>query len=178
MQHGSLNPKDHLSKSKQISSVSPCEPGTSGLNSSSSSYSSSQKDYSHYLDSSLKDERMSQGPKESQGFYFSNTNPAVSIFHSFPNLQNEQLYSKIVLEIAMSNQWQQSLIMKDLQKIESKILLMRNLLFLLTLILKFSMNYQKRYKKNCWLIGREQDQISILHINKHVLKKGNTVFLR
>ncbi|XP_020948983.1 DNA polymerase iota isoform X5 [Sus scrofa] len=94
MQHGSLNPKDHLSKSKQISSVSPCEPGTSGLNSSSSSYSSSQKDYSHYLDSSLKDERMSQGPKESQGFYFSNTNPAVSIFHSFPNLQNEQLYSK------------------------------------------------------------------------------------
>ncbi|XP_047621200.1 DNA polymerase iota isoform X4 [Phacochoerus africanus] len=94
MQHGSLNPKDRLSKSKQISSVSPCEPGTSGLNSSSSSYSSSQKDYSHYLDSSLKDEHMSQGPKESQGFYFSNTNPAVSIFHSFPNLQNEQLYSK------------------------------------------------------------------------------------
>uniref|UniRef100_A0A8C3XAV7 DNA polymerase iota n=1 Tax=Catagonus wagneri TaxID=51154 RepID=A0A8C3XAV7_9CETA len=94
MQDGSLNPKDNLSRSKQISSVSPCEPGTSGLNSSSSSYSSSQKDYSHYLDSSLKDECMSQGPKESQGFHLSNTNPSVSIFHSFPNLQSEQLHSK------------------------------------------------------------------------------------
>ncbi|XP_069425350.1 DNA polymerase iota isoform X4 [Ovis canadensis] len=91
-QDSSLNPKDHVPSSKQVSSVSPCEPGTSG--GSSSSYVSSQKDYSHYLDSSLKDERMSQGPKESQGFHFSNTNPAVSVFHSFPNLQSEQLFSK------------------------------------------------------------------------------------
>ncbi|KAM9676840.1 DNA polymerase iota isoform 2-T2 [Dama dama] len=90
-QDRSLNPKDHAPKSTQVS-VSPCEPGTSGGR--SSSYASSQKDYSHYLDSSLKDERMSQGPKESQGFHFSNTNPAVSVFHSFPNLQSEQLFSK------------------------------------------------------------------------------------
>ncbi|XP_015984680.2 DNA polymerase iota isoform X2 [Rousettus aegyptiacus] len=94
MQNNPLNSRDHLSNSKQIPSVSPCEPGTSGLNNSSSSYLSSQKDYSHYLDSSLKDERMSQGPKGSQGFHFSNTNPSVSIFHSFPNLQSEQLFSK------------------------------------------------------------------------------------
>ncbi|XP_065788827.1 DNA polymerase iota isoform X2 [Muntiacus reevesi] len=91
-QESSLNPKDHVPKSTQVSSESPCEPGTSG--GSSSSYASSQKDYSHYLDSSLKDERMSQGPNESQGFHFSNTNPAVSVFHSFPNLQSEQLFSK------------------------------------------------------------------------------------
>nr|XP_025128910.1 DNA polymerase iota isoform X3 [Bubalus bubalis] len=91
-QDSSLNPKDHVPKSKQVSSVSPCEPGTS--RGSSSSYVSSQKEYSHYLDSSLKDERMSQGPKESQGFHFSNTNPAVSVFHSFPNLQSEQFFSK------------------------------------------------------------------------------------
>ncbi|XP_035579837.1 DNA polymerase iota isoform X4 [Zalophus californianus] len=94
MQDSPLNPTDHLSNSKQISSVSPCEPGTSGLNSSSSSSPSSQKDYSHYVDSRLKDERMNQGPKQSQGFHFSNTNPAVSIFHSFPNLQSERLFSK------------------------------------------------------------------------------------
>ncbi|XP_030882729.1 DNA polymerase iota [Leptonychotes weddellii] len=94
MQDSPLNPTDHLSNSKQISSVSPCEPGTSGLNSGSSSSPSSQKDYSHYVDSRLKDERMSQGPKQSQGFHFSNTNPAVSIFHSFPNLQSERLFSK------------------------------------------------------------------------------------
>ncbi|KAM9055433.1 DNA polymerase iota isoform 2-T2 [Megaptera novaeangliae] len=94
MQDGSLNPRDHLSNTKQISSVSPCEPGTSGLNSSSSSYVSNQKDYSHYIDSSLKDELMSQGPKESQGFHFSKTDPAVSVFHSFPSLQSEQLFSK------------------------------------------------------------------------------------
>ncbi|XP_032738351.1 DNA polymerase iota isoform X3 [Lontra canadensis] len=93
MQSSPLNPTDHLSSSKQIP-VSPCEPGTSGLNSGSSSSPCSQKDYSHYIDSRLKDERMSQGPKESQGFHFSNTNPAVSIFHSFPNLQSEQLFSK------------------------------------------------------------------------------------
>ncbi|XP_047552390.1 DNA polymerase iota isoform X4 [Lutra lutra] len=93
MQGSPLNPTDHLSSSKQIS-VSPCEPGTSGLNSSSSSSPCSQKDYSHYIDSRLKDEQMSQGPKESQGFHFSNTNPAVSIFHSFPNLQSEQLFPK------------------------------------------------------------------------------------
>ncbi|CAD7679310.1 unnamed protein product [Nyctereutes procyonoides] len=94
MQDSPLNPKNHLSNSKQISSVSSCEPGTSGLNSSNSSSPSSQKNYSHYIDSRLQDERMSQGPKESQGFHFSNTNPAVSIFHSFPNLQSEQLFSK------------------------------------------------------------------------------------
>jgi len=94
MQDSPLNPTDHLSNSKQISSVSPCEPGTSGLNSGSSSSPSSQKDYSHYVDSRLKDERMSQGPKQSQGLHFSNTNPAVSIFHSFPNLQSERLFFK------------------------------------------------------------------------------------
>ncbi|XP_045646087.1 DNA polymerase iota isoform X2 [Ursus americanus] len=94
MQDSPLSPTDHLSNSKQVSSVSACEPGTSGLNTRSSSSPSSQKDYSHYVDSRLKDERMSQGPKESQGFHFSNTNPAVSIFHSFPNLQSEQLFSK------------------------------------------------------------------------------------
>ncbi|KAM5305325.1 DNA polymerase iota isoform 1-T1 [Glossophaga mutica] len=94
MQDSPLNPRDHLSKSKQTLSVSPCEPGTSGLNSSSCCYPSSQKDYSHSLDSRLKDEGMRQGPEESQGFHFSNTNTAVSIFHSFPNLQNEQLFSK------------------------------------------------------------------------------------
>lgn len=93
MQDSPLNPRGNLSNSKQISSLSPCEPGTSGLN-NSSSYLSSQKDYSHYLNSSLKDERMSQGPKKSQGFHFSNTNPTVSVFHSFPNLQSEQLFSK------------------------------------------------------------------------------------
>ncbi|XP_054580418.1 DNA polymerase iota isoform X2 [Eptesicus fuscus] len=92
-QDSPLNPGGNLSNSKQISSSSPCEPGTSGLN-NSSSYLSSQKDYSHSLDSSLKDERMSQGPKKSQGFHFSNTNPTVSVFHSFPNLQSEQLFSK------------------------------------------------------------------------------------
>ncbi|XP_059563321.1 DNA polymerase iota isoform X3 [Myotis daubentonii] len=93
MQDSPLNPRDNLSNSKQISSLSPCEPGTSGLN-NSSSYLSSQKDYSHYLNSSLKDERMSQGPKKSQRFHFSNTNPTGSVFHSFPNLQSEQLFSK------------------------------------------------------------------------------------
>nr|XP_037838205.1 DNA polymerase iota isoform X2 [Chlorocebus sabaeus] len=94
MQDIPINPRDHLSSRKQVSSVSPCEPGTSGLNSGSSSYMSSQKDYSYYLDSRLKDERMSQGPKEPQGFHFTNSNPAVSAFHSFPNLQSEQLFSK------------------------------------------------------------------------------------
>ncbi|XP_036890348.1 DNA polymerase iota isoform X1 [Sturnira hondurensis] len=94
MQESPLNPKDHLSSSKQTLSVSPCEPGTSGLNSSSSSYLSGQKDYSHSLDSRLKVEGMRQGPKEYQGFHFPNTNPTVSIFHSFPNLQSEQLFSK------------------------------------------------------------------------------------
>ncbi|XP_064150562.1 DNA polymerase iota isoform X2 [Loxodonta africana] len=86
MQDTPSNPRGHLSSSKQVPSVSPCEPGTSGLNSSSSSSLSVQKDY--------EDERMSQGPKESQGFHFSNTDPVVSIFHSFPNLQSEQLFSK------------------------------------------------------------------------------------
>uniref|UniRef100_A0A9L0TJS6 DNA polymerase iota n=1 Tax=Equus caballus TaxID=9796 RepID=A0A9L0TJS6_HORSE len=94
MQDSPLNPRDHLSNSKQLSSVSPCEPGTSGLNSSSSSCVSNRKDYSHCTDSRLKDERMGQGPKESQGFHFSNTNPTASIFHSFRNLQSEQLFSK------------------------------------------------------------------------------------
>ncbi|XP_006766452.1 PREDICTED: DNA polymerase iota isoform X2 [Myotis davidii] len=93
MQDSPLNPRGNLSNSKQISSLSPCEPGTSGLN-NSSSYLSSQKDYSHDLNSSSKDERMSQGPKKSQGFHFPNTNPTVSVFHSFPNLQSEQLFSQ------------------------------------------------------------------------------------
>ncbi|XP_053427751.1 DNA polymerase iota isoform X3 [Nycticebus coucang] len=93
-QDSPINPRDHLFNSKQVSSVSSCEPGTSGLNSSSSSYLSSQKDYSYYLDNRLKGELMSQGPKEPQGFQFSNTNAAVSVFHSFPNLQSEQLFSK------------------------------------------------------------------------------------
>lgn len=92
-QDSPINSRDHLSSSKQISLVSACEPGTSGLNSSSSSYLSNQKDYSHYVDSRLKD-GVSQVPKDSQGLHFSNTNPAVSIFHSFPNLQSEQLFSK------------------------------------------------------------------------------------
>ncbi|XP_019496250.1 PREDICTED: DNA polymerase iota isoform X2 [Hipposideros armiger] len=89
-----LNPRDHGSNSKQLPSVSACEPGTSGLSSSSASYLSRQKGYSQYLDSRLKDERMGQGPKAPQGSHFSNTNPAVSIFRSFPNLQSEQLFSK------------------------------------------------------------------------------------
>ncbi|XP_037020997.2 DNA polymerase iota isoform X2 [Artibeus jamaicensis] len=94
MQESPLNPRDHLSTSKQTLSVSPCEPGTSGLNSSSSSYPSSPKDYSHSLDSRLKVEGVRQGPKESQGFHFPTTNPTSSIFHSFPNLQCEQLLCK------------------------------------------------------------------------------------
>ncbi|KAM6167174.1 DNA polymerase iota [Erethizon dorsatum] len=81
-----LNPRDNLSKCKQVSSVSPCEAGTSGLN--SSTYLSSPKGYSYYIDNGL---RMSQGPKECQGFHFPSTNP---VFHSFPNLQSEQLFSK------------------------------------------------------------------------------------
>ncbi|XP_036597269.1 DNA polymerase iota isoform X1 [Trichosurus vulpecula] len=88
------NPRDHLSSSKQLASISTSEPGTSGLSSTGSTYLFSRKDSPHYLDSDLRDERMSQGPKESQGFHFSNTNPAVSIYHSFPNLQSQQLFSK------------------------------------------------------------------------------------
>uniref|UniRef100_A0A2K6TDK9 DNA polymerase iota n=1 Tax=Saimiri boliviensis boliviensis TaxID=39432 RepID=A0A2K6TDK9_SAIBB len=94
MQDTPINPKNHSSSSKQVSSVSPCEPGTSGLNRSSSSYLSSQKGYSYYLDKRLKDKQMSQGPKEPQGFHFTNSNPAVSVCHSFPNLRSEQLFSK------------------------------------------------------------------------------------
>uniref|UniRef100_A0A8C9Q0D2 UmuC domain-containing protein n=1 Tax=Spermophilus dauricus TaxID=99837 RepID=A0A8C9Q0D2_SPEDA len=94
MQDRSLNSRDNLSSNNQVQSVSPCEPGTSGLSSSSSSYLSSPKDYSYYVDNQLKDEQMSQGPKESEGFHFSNTKPAVSAFHSFPNLQSDQLFSK------------------------------------------------------------------------------------
>ncbi|XP_045383450.1 DNA polymerase iota isoform X3 [Lemur catta] len=94
VQDSPTNPGDHLFNSKQVSSLPPCEPGTSGLNSSSSSYLSSQKDYSYCLDNRLKNEHMSQGPKEPQGSYFSNTNPAVSVFHLFPNMQSEQLFSK------------------------------------------------------------------------------------
>uniref|UniRef100_A0A2K5SDB8 DNA polymerase iota n=1 Tax=Cebus imitator TaxID=2715852 RepID=A0A2K5SDB8_CEBIM len=94
MQNIPINPKNHSSSSKQVSSVSPCEPGTSGLSRSSSSYLSSQKDYSYYLDKRLNDEQMSQGPKEPQGFHFTNSNPAVSVCHSFPNLRSEQLFSK------------------------------------------------------------------------------------
>ncbi|XP_021568316.1 DNA polymerase iota isoform X2 [Carlito syrichta] len=94
MQDHPIGPRDRLCNSKQVSSVSPCEPGTSGLNSSSSPYLSSRKDYSYYLDNRLKDEQVSQGPKDPQGFHFPNTNPAVTVFHSFPNLQSEQLFSK------------------------------------------------------------------------------------
>ncbi|XP_040597562.1 DNA polymerase iota isoform X9 [Mesocricetus auratus] len=89
-----LNPRDTVSTGKRVSAVSPCEPGTSGLSTSSASHPSCGKDCSYYIDNQLKDERMSQGPKESQGFHFSNTNPAVSVFHSFPNLQSEQLFVK------------------------------------------------------------------------------------
>ncbi|XP_054439652.1 DNA polymerase iota [Pteronotus mesoamericanus] len=93
-QDSPLNPRDHFSNSNKTPCASPCEPGTSGLNSSSSSYLSSQKDYLHSVHSILKDEQMSQGPKESQKSHFPSRNPAVSIFHSFPNLQSEQLLSK------------------------------------------------------------------------------------
>ncbi|XP_006837627.1 PREDICTED: DNA polymerase iota [Chrysochloris asiatica] len=85
LQNTPTNPRDHLSSSTQVSAVSPCEPGTSGLN-SSSSYLTGPKDYG--------DEPLSQGPKDSQGFNFANTNPAVSAVHSFPNLQSERLFSK------------------------------------------------------------------------------------
>lgn len=91
MQASCLSPRDTVFTSKRVSAVSPCEPGTSGL--SSSSHPSCGKDCSYYIDSQLKDERMSQGPTESQGFHFSSTNPAISGFHSFPNLQTEQLFS-------------------------------------------------------------------------------------
>ncbi|XP_073925903.1 DNA polymerase iota isoform X3 [Castor canadensis] len=94
MQDTPLNPKDNLSSSRQVSSVPLCRPGTSGLNSGSSGYPPGQKDYSYYIDNRLKDERMGQGPKESQGFHFSSVNPALSVFRSFPNLQSEQLFSK------------------------------------------------------------------------------------
>ncbi|XP_006970156.1 DNA polymerase iota isoform X1 [Peromyscus maniculatus bairdii] len=94
MQAGSLSSRDATFTGKQGSAVSPSEPGTSGLSPSSSSHPSCGKDCSYYIDNRLKDERMSQGPKESQGFHFANTNPAVSVFHSFPNLQSEQLFSK------------------------------------------------------------------------------------
>ncbi|XP_042636170.1 DNA polymerase iota [Orycteropus afer afer] len=86
MQDTHSDPRDHSCSSKQVSSVSPCEPGTSGLSCSSSSYLSSQKNH--------EDEQMRQGPKDSQGFHFSNMNPVVSVVHSFPNLQSEQLFSK------------------------------------------------------------------------------------
>ncbi|XP_052598427.1 DNA polymerase iota isoform X6 [Peromyscus californicus insignis] len=94
MQAGSLSSRDATFPGKQGSAVSPSEPGTSGLSTSSSSHPSCGKDCSYYKDNRLKDERMSQGPKECQGFHFANTNPAVSVFHSFPNLQSEQLFSK------------------------------------------------------------------------------------
>ncbi|XP_041495190.1 DNA polymerase iota isoform X2 [Microtus oregoni] len=93
MQAASLSPRDTMFTGKQVSAVSPCEPGTSGL-STSTSHPPCGKDCSYYIDNRLKDERMSQGPRESQGFHFSNTNPTVSVFHSFPNLQSEQLFSK------------------------------------------------------------------------------------
>ncbi|EHB03452.1 DNA polymerase iota [Heterocephalus glaber] len=80
----SLDPRGNLSSCKQVPCVSRCEPGTSGLN-SSGSYLSSSKGYSYYIDNGC---RMNQGPKESQGFHFPNTNP---VFH---NLQSEQLFPK------------------------------------------------------------------------------------
>ncbi|XP_075388791.1 DNA polymerase iota isoform X2 [Tenrec ecaudatus] len=80
MQSIPSKPNNHLSRSEQGPTVSPCEPGTSGLDSSSSSHLSSQ-DYGNG--------QMSQRPKESQRFDSSNTNPAVSAFHSSSNLQSE-----------------------------------------------------------------------------------------
>ncbi|KAL1776476.1 DNA polymerase iota isoform X4 [Sigmodon hispidus] len=94
MQADSLSPREAMIPGKQVSAVSPCEPGTSGLGTSGSSHPSYGKDCSYYIDNQLKDERTSQGPRESQGFHFSYANPAVSVFHSFPNLQSEQLFSK------------------------------------------------------------------------------------
>ncbi|XP_021005956.1 DNA polymerase iota isoform X2 [Mus caroli] len=93
MQASRLSPRDTALPSKRVSAASPCEPGTSGLSPSSASHPSRGKDCSYYIDSQLKDERTSQGPTESQGCQFSSTNPAVSGFHSFPNLQTEQLFS-------------------------------------------------------------------------------------
>lgn len=90
LQDSPLNRRDSLSSNKQILSVSPCEPGTSDSANSNSSYLSNQRDYSFYLDSQLKDEKMSQ---VSPGFYASNTNTAVTAFHSTLNLQSEQLSS-------------------------------------------------------------------------------------
>ncbi|XP_076768599.1 DNA polymerase iota isoform X2 [Arvicanthis niloticus] len=93
MQASCLSPKDTMFTGNQVSAVSPCEPGTSGLSTSHSSRPLCGKDCSYYVDNRLKEERVSQGPTESQGFHFSNTNPALSVFHSFPNLQSEQLFS-------------------------------------------------------------------------------------
>lgn len=160
-QDSSLNPKDHVPKSKQVSSVSPCEPGTSG--GSSSSYVSSQKEYSHYLDSSLKDERMSQGPKESQRFHFSNTNPAVSVFHSFPNLQSEQLLSKNrttdshkqpVATVSRHEGLKEN---REQESPDEKIA------FPSDIDPEVFYELPEEVQKNCWLIGRERDQISTLH---------------
>ncbi|XP_063087674.1 DNA polymerase iota isoform X2 [Cavia porcellus] len=80
MQDSPLNSRGNLSSCKQVSSVSPCEAGTSGLN--------SPQGYSNYIVNGLS---MSREPKESHGFHFPNTNP---VLHSSPNLQNEQLFSK------------------------------------------------------------------------------------
>ncbi|XP_051019527.1 DNA polymerase iota isoform X2 [Acomys russatus] len=93
-QGSSISPKATMFTSREVSAVSPCEPGTSGVGTSSSSPPLCGKDCSHYIDNRLKDKRMGQGPRDSQGPHFSNTNPAVSVFHSFPNLQSEQLFSK------------------------------------------------------------------------------------
>ncbi|XP_052011663.1 DNA polymerase iota isoform X2 [Apodemus sylvaticus] len=93
MKAGCMSPRDTVFTSKQVSAPPPCEPGTSGLSTSSSPHPACGKDCSYYVDNQLKDKRMSQGPAESQGLHSSNTNPAVSVLHSFPNLQSEQHFS-------------------------------------------------------------------------------------
>ncbi|XP_055994170.1 DNA polymerase iota [Sorex fumeus] len=91
VQESPLNRRDHLSNNQQMSTVSICEPGTSGLNSSNSSDLSNPKDYSSYLDSRLKGDRVSPGAEESPGSPLSATNPAVSVYHTTLDLQSEQL---------------------------------------------------------------------------------------
>ncbi|XP_031221844.1 DNA polymerase iota isoform X2 [Mastomys coucha] len=94
MQASCLSPKDTMFTSKQASAMSPCEPGTSGLKTSSSSHPSCGKDCSYYVDNQLKlKDKRTKSSTETQGFHFSNTNPAVSVFHSFPNQQSEQHFS-------------------------------------------------------------------------------------
>ncbi|GAB1301849.1 DNA polymerase iota [Apodemus speciosus] len=93
MKAGCLSPRDTVFTSKQVSAAPPCEPGTSGLSTSSSPHPACGKDCSYYVDNQLKDKRVSPGPADSQGLHSSNMNPAVSVLHSFPHLQSEQHFS-------------------------------------------------------------------------------------